>query len=158
MELPQVRSNKILIFPSGQININNCYVEDLFALFNMPRQYYLLEDEIMLFVLDQEYGELSIYVDSLNEAIVELHIEFFEDLDWESFRAKFLPAPPIRYVYIAYGQEIYVVFSKNFCARLSKDGKKVACLLFFRTDYIQACIGEFTESILQASEREGGLN
>ncbi len=158
MEFPQVRNNKILIFPSGQININNCYLDDLFVLFNMPKKYFLLEDQFMLFVLHQEYGELSIYIDPLDAAMVELHIEFFEDMDWQFFLKKYFPGRKPRYAFITYNQEIYTVFSKNFCLRLSKDCQKVACLLFFKSDYIENCVGEFTDSVLLVSESEQRLN
>lgn len=141
-----------LILPEGKIALDYCWMEDMAEIFEVPPVYYPLDDGVMQFVIDQDDCEISYFIGPFSEALLELHIELLEELEFDFFLKEFFNGKPENYEYLEHQGQTFVVFSKNFMIRLSEKTNKVACLVFMSSDFIEACQSDLAENIrLRAS-------
>ncbi len=141
--------NGCIIMKEGSFKLDDCDLEDLTLIFDLPEIYYLLEDEIMHFVIAREYSELTFHIDPRDDALIEFHFELLVDLDLKEFFRQFFGKKVQKYHWLCAETDNFIVFSKNFMIRLSKKTNNVACLMFMSTEWIDSCETEFAMQIRQ---------
>ena len=159
--VPYVRKGRLYL-GDGEVDINHCTLGDLKDFFPVPSIYYQVKDDegnlVFMFIFDIELGEVQLMVDPIHDKVLHLEIELFDDLDLEKFLKLLDRWRQRNYQYLQDEGEVYLLFNRNFLARLSANHSKVSGLIFVNRDFLKICDTALTKEIIRQSECLGLFN
>ncbi len=156
MDLPYEKRGK-LCWGSIRLELNNCSFGQIRSVISMPDFYQAQDYQYALFVADIELGEIQVLIDMLDDRLLQLELELFEDLPLNQVML-FLKEEGIisdsNFGYVEDEGEIYLVFNLHFMMRLTADTNKICTFVFYNSDFMRQNEDEFAVKIRTAAKQK----